>query len=148
MTEDTELHKGKLTVLSTDVRMMDLAVKSVVDTKKKAIILDGCSKLNPYLAAKICKIYGFDEKIVLERIIGARGFTAYQLYELIGKLDEELLGDEYTYLGVTGIDERFSDEELDPDEGRWLRSRCMKKLKMLVEEHELYSTLIRGDKDG
>ncbi len=148
MKGDTELNKGKLTVLSNHALMMDLAVRSVKDTKKKAIILDGCSKLNPYLVTKICKIYGFDENIVLERIIGARGFTAYQLYELIGKLDEELLGDQYSYLGVTGVDERFSDDELDPDEARWLRSRCMRKLKELVKEYDIYSTIIRGEKDG
>lgn len=123
---------------------MDLAVRSVVETKKKAVIVDGLSKLDPYLAVRVCKMYGLNEREILDSIKGARGFTAYQICELLDRLDREFAGEDYSYLGVTGFDQRFSDGEMRGEEGRWLRIRYMRKMEDMVERHRIYSAYTEG----
>ncbi len=144
------LVKGELTSIPLDQRLLtELAVKTVASTGKKALILDGSSRLNPYHAVRACKRYGIDEKRTLKMIMGARGFTAYQMCELIEMLKDELIGGDYSYLGISGLYDRFLDPELEPEEGRWLLQRNLRKLKLLVKEYELYSVVSApGDEHG
>ena len=139
-----DLEKGSLTLIEgRDHRAISsMAVEVVSVEEKKALIMDGSQTINPYFMVRECKSKGLDEKKVLKNIMISRAFTAYQYEDLIRKAEERLDDEEIIFLGAVALTPIFEDEEMSEEEGRWLRSRSIKKVKSLVKEKELYGAIV------
>ncbi|MGM0510766.1 MAG: hypothetical protein ACQESD_06530, partial [Thermoplasmatota archaeon] len=119
-----------------------LAVRTVGEEGERAVIIDGSARIDPYWMVRVCKRYGYGEKDVLGRITVGRGFTVYQLIQMVDDLqkevDEDGEEDGVIFLGLVAFTSRFSDDDIDQEEALWLRSRYIKKIRRLVEEQEIY----------
>jgi len=144
MKAEQNLEKGRLKIIKgSDHRpVSSLAVQIVASRKKKALIMDGSQTVNPYFIVRECKREGLDEKEILKKIMIARAFTAYQYRDLVEKAENELKDTEVIFLGAVALSPLFEDEEMSQEEGRWLRSRLIKRLKKLVDEEELYGVIV------
>ncbi len=119
-----------------------LAVRLAGETPFGAVIVDGTATVDPYWMVRVCKKHGFNEKVVLEKVRIARGFTAYQMKDLICKADKIIKENtDIRFLGVIGLSERFADDDLGIEEGIWLRSQTVEHIRLLVGECRLYCTV-------
>ncbi|MFW6037994.1 MAG: hypothetical protein ACOC89_00460 [Candidatus Saliniplasma sp.] len=140
MSLESFMEKGKIkTFRTSDHRFIStIAVKMVKDSDKKALIIDGSARIDPYWMVRICKKLGLNEEKVLTRIILCRGFTAYQLRDMVDKAEEIVRQDDnIVFLGLIDLSSRFL-EDLNSEEGTWLRAKCIRKLKSIVEEQDIY----------
>ncbi len=139
-----DLEKGSLTLIEgRDHRpISSMAVEVVSVEEKKALIMDGSQTINPYFMVRECKSKGLDEKKVLKNIMISRAFTAYQYKDLIKKAKKRLEDKKIIFLGAVALTPIFEDEEMSEEEGRWLRSRSIKKIKSLVKEKKLYGAIV------
>jgi len=119
-----------------------LAVQVVASERKKALIMDGSRTVNPYFIVRECKREDLDEKEILRRIMMSRVFTAYQYIDLVEKAEEKLRDRKIIFLGAVALSPLFENEEISRLEGRWLRSRLIKKVKELVKEEGLYGVIV------
>ncbi len=119
-----------------------LAVQAVASERKKAFIMDGSRTVNPYFIVRECKREDLDEKEVLRRIMMSRAFTAYQYKDLVEKAEKKLKDERIIFLGAVAISPLFEDEEMGQEEGKWLRSKLIKKIKKLVKEEGLYGVMV------
>ncbi|GEM_PF-2196577 len=144
MEAEQNLEKGRLKMIEgSDHRpVSSLAVQIVASRKKKALIMDGSRTVNPYFIVRECKQEGLDEKEILRKIMIARAFTAYQYEDLVEKAESKLRDTEVIFLGAVAISPLFEDEEMGQEEGRWLRSRLIKRIKKLVDEEGLYGVIV------
>ncbi len=134
------IEKGEVkTFRTTDHRFVSsLAVQIVGRSDKKALIIDGSAKIDPYWMVKVCKKHNIDESKVMNRIILGRGFTAYQLKDMVeqaGKMVHD--DDSIIFVGLIDLSSRFL-EDLEGEEGTWLRGNCIRKLKRFVSEGDIY----------
>ncbi len=116
-----------------------LAVILAGETPFSAVIVDGTATVDPYWMVRVCKRHGFDEKDVLKKVWMARGFTAYQMKELMCKAENIFRENASArFLGVIGLSERFADDDLGVEEGIWLRSQTVEHIRRLVGKYRLY----------
>ncbi|MBS3781818.1 MAG: hypothetical protein KGY66_00880 [Candidatus Thermoplasmatota archaeon] len=144
MEPEKALEKGALNIIEgSDHRpVSSLAVQVVASKRKKALIMDGSRTVDPYFMVRKCKSAGLDEKEILKKIMISRVFTAYQYIDLVEKAEEKLKESKIIFLGVVVLSTLFEDEEMNQEEGRWLRSRLIKKIKKLVKEERLYGVIV------
>ncbi len=142
MEVEQDLVKGRLKMIEgSDHRpVSSLAVQIVASGRKKALIMDGSQTVDPYFIVRECKRKGLDEKEILKKIMIARAFTAYQYRDLVEKAENKLRDTEIIFLGAVALSPLF--EEISQEEGRWLRSRLIKRIKKLVDEEELYGVIV------
>ncbi len=116
-----------------------LAVRLVGQTRSRAIIVDGSAAIDPYWMVRVCKQYGFNEKDVFKKILVARGFTAYQLKDLVTKASRMIReNDDFSFLGLIALSERFADDDVGNEEGIWLRSQTVECVRRTVEDSSIY----------
>ncbi len=140
MVLESSIEKGKVkTFRTSDHRFVSsLAVQIVGGSNKKALIIDASAEIDPYWMVKVCKKYGLDEDRVLNSIILGRGFTAYQLKDMVDKAEEIVYNDDnIIFVGLIDLSSRFL-EELEGEEATWLRARCIKRLKHFVSDRQIY----------
>ncbi|MFW6375588.1 MAG: hypothetical protein ACOCZJ_00325 [Thermoplasmatota archaeon] len=144
MNANIPLTAGKIRAFATSNHqpISALAVKVIGELDVKALIIDGTARVNPYWIVRVCKEYGYDIDTVLENIIIARGFTAYQLKDMIGKVEEIVRGThDLRFLGLIDFSSRFKDEDLKREEGIWLRSKSIKKIQRVVDMYDLFGAV-------
>ncbi|MEF8833110.1 MAG: hypothetical protein V5A66_06310 [Candidatus Thermoplasmatota archaeon] len=144
MQSEERLEKGTLKMIKdSDHRpVSSLAVKVAASKRKKALIMDGSRTANPYFIVRKCKSAGLDEKEVMKKIMISRAFTAYQYRDLVEKVEEKLKDTKIIFLGAVALSPLFEDDEMSNEEGRWLRSRLIKRIKKLIREEELYGVIV------
>ncbi len=120
------------------------AVRFVGKNDSGALIIDGSASIDPYWMVRVCKRCGFDEKEVLKEISLARGFTAYQLRDLVQKIEDLMEEKNIRFLGLVDMSNRFRDD-IDDEEGLWLRSKTVRTVKEIVQECGLYSLAVDRD---
>jgi len=147
MSADYPLEKGNIGCFRTPKHhpVTALAVRTVGEEGGRAVIIDGSARIDPYWMVRVCKRYGYGEKDILRRITVGRGFTVYQLIQMVDEFekgveesDEDSEEDEIIFLGLVAFTSRFSDDDIDQEEALWLRSRYIKKIRRLVKEHDIY----------
>lgn len=134
------MKKGRISAFRTsDHRPVTAeAVRAVGEDGSKALVIDGTASIDPYWMVRVCKKERLDERKVLKNIIINRAFTAYQVESIVDRTDEMLKSDpSIRFLGLIGLSRRFLDDDIPDEEGRCLRSQCIKTIKDMVEEHEL-----------
>lgn len=141
MREEEILRKGKIKVFKTlDHRPIGtLAVRSIKRQGLSALIIDGTARIDPYWMIKVSKREGLQSDEILKNVIIGRGFTAYQIKDMVMKAPDILKSREVCFLGLVGLSERFSDDDIKEEEGRWTLMKCVKLIKKMIEDHELYS---------
>ncbi len=138
---DYPLNLGDIRVFRTRKHhpVSTLAVRLAGETSFGAVIVDGTATVDPYWMVRVCKQHGFNEKDVLKKVRMARGFTAYQMKDLLCKAENILRENaDLRFLGVIGLSERFADDDLGIEEGIWLRSQTVEHIRRLVGEYRLY----------
>jgi len=138
------LKSGKIRVFATSnyQPISALAVKVIGESGAKGLIIDGTARINPYWIVRICKEYGYDIDTVLKKIIIARGFTAYQLKDMIAKIEGIIKNTpDLRFLGLIDFSSRFKDDDLETEEGIWLRSKAVKKIQRIVKVYDLYAAI-------
>jgi len=144
MDADIPLTVGEIRVFATsNYRPISaLAVKVIGELDVKALIIDGTARINPYWIVRVCKEYGYNIDTVLENIIIARGFTAYQLKDMIDKIEEVIRSNtDLCFLGLIDFSSRFKDDDLEREEGIWLRSKAIKRIQRIVNIYGLYAAV-------
>ncbi|MFP4050976.1 MAG: hypothetical protein ACLFVB_04470 [Thermoplasmata archaeon] len=144
MDVELPLTPGKIRVFATSNHqpISSFAVKIVGELGGSALIIDGTARINPYWIVRICKEYGYDIDRVLENIIIARGFTAYQLKDMVSKIEDIVKNkSDLHFLGLIDISSRFKDDDIKKEEGIWLRSKSIKKIKKIVKIYDLYAAV-------
>ncbi len=140
MEMDYPLKKGEIRVFRTRKHhpVTALAVALIGKSESRAVIVDGSATIDPYWMVRVCKQHGFDEKKVLKNIHVARGFTAYQLKDLMIKAEEMVKDSDISFLGVIALSQRFSDDDVADEEGIWLRSQTVECMRRTVERYGIY----------
>lgn len=144
MEESEKIERGNIELIEGRGHepVTSIAVKVVGSVGGSALILDGSSTVNPYYMVNECKKRGYDEKIILRKIKVSRAFTAYQFKDLVSKAREKLENrDDVNFLGVISMSPLFEDDELSDVEGRWMRSKLVKKIKKSIEKRELFGAV-------
>ncbi len=144
MDAEIPLTNGEIRVFETSnyQPVSVLAVKVISELESKALIIDGTARINPYWIVRVCKEYGYDIDTVLENIIIARGFTAYQLKDMIGRIEDIVRNtNNLRFIGLIDFSSRFKDDDLEEEEGIWLRSKAVKEIKRVVKIYNLYAAV-------
>ena len=97
----------------------------------QALYLCGDNRFDPYAVARFAKTQEKRPEEVLARILVARAFTAYQLDELIHRLDAE---NNYGVVIISGICTAFLDEDVAPNDAARLFYRSLWRLTGLARE--------------
>lgn len=141
MDNEHPLKKGEIITFRTGRHhpVSTLVVRYTGSSTHKALIIDGSATVDPYWMVRVCKKHGFNERSVINRIFIARGFTAYQVKELVSKASVMLHDDrDIKMLGGIAISERFADDDVKYEEGTWLRSQTVKCIRQVVKECDIY----------
>jgi len=139
------LSKGKIKTIEgrTHEPVSMAAVSVIEETGERALILDGSRTVDPYFMVRQIKESGEPIDEILEKITIARAFTAYQFKDLVDRSEDKLnREDEFAMIGLIGVSPIFEDDELDDEEGKWLRSKVSRKVKNLVMKHSLYGIVV------
>lgn len=92
-------------------------------------IVCGDNRFDPYVISRFAKAQGLRPADALNAILIARAFTAFQLVELVQRLD----GASNDFVIVTGICFAFFDEDLSDNEAARLFYRTFWKLQRLAQ---------------
>ncbi len=98
---------------------------------KRTLYLCGDNRFNPYAIARLAKAEEKRPEEVLARILVARAFTAYQLDELIHRLDAE---NDYGVVIISGICTAFLDEDVAANDAARLFYRSLWRLSRFARE--------------
>ncbi|MFW6041163.1 MAG: hypothetical protein ACOC85_04945 [Thermoplasmatota archaeon] len=150
MNNEFSLQKGKIRVLKTNSPkpVVAFAVRVLMENGSKAVILDASARINPYWVVRICKRLRCDKRDILDRIMVSRGFTAYQILGLVEDVEQLIQNQDIIFLGIVNLGGRFLDDDINKEEGNFLRSECVKKIKEIVKEKGLYCVIGDGDPKG
>ncbi len=99
--------------------------------QKQSLYLCGDNRFDPYAIAKVAKTQEKSPEEALGRILVARAFTAYQLDELIHRLDSESA---FGVVIVSGICTAFFDEDVTHTDAARLFYRSLWRLRDLSRE--------------
>lgn len=141
MSAEYPLHRGEIRAFRTTKHQIvtALAVRCIGENGGRALVIDGSARIDPYWMVRICKKYGYDEEEILKRTIVGRGFTAYQLENMVKDVRDIVeTGGDISFLGLIDFSSRFQDDDMNDDEGVWLCSAGIKELKRTVDEFSLY----------
>jgi len=125
-----------------------MAVRSVLDTGRPAILVDGGCQVDPYRVAEVAKALGCTRKNIeglLRKILVARAFTAHQLEALVvERLEPETRRSRAAFAGVLDIDALFMDEQLDGYEARIMKARCLRRLRAMAKDCRIPVVVTEG----
>jgi hypothetical protein len=95
------------------------------------LYLCGDNRFDPYRIAKLVRMEQKSAEEALRRILVARAFTAYQLDELIHRLNAD---GGFSTVVISGIVSAFYDEDVAPNDAARLFYRSLWKLAALARE--------------
>ncbi|MGE0131487.1 MAG: hypothetical protein AB7U82_25675 [Blastocatellales bacterium] len=98
---------------------------------KKVLFLSGDNRFDPYLVARLVRSLDESQEEALSRILVARAFTAYQLDELIHRLNPE---EAFGVVIVSGVCTAFYDEDITHSDAARLFYRSLRRLVALSGE--------------
>ena len=98
---------------------------------RTVVFVSGDNRFDPYAIARYARLRGWSESAVLERILIARAFTAYQLTELLARLKPDDIAGPVV---VSGICTAFFDEDLSHTEAARLFYRALWRVIALAQE--------------
>jgi hypothetical protein len=109
---------------------------------KPSLYLCGDNLFDPYAVARFARAQGKDPEEALGRILVTRAFTAFQLDELIHRLElpktpqtmPKIMEDAYSVVIVSGICTAFLDEEITHTDAARLFYRSLWRLRELSRE--------------
>jgi hypothetical protein len=103
--------------------------------RAQSLYLCGDNRFDPYAVARFARSQQKSPEEVLGRILVARAFTAYQLDELIHRLDPpKTLEDDYGVVIVSGVCAAFLDEDIADSDAARLFYRSLWRLRDLAQE--------------
>ncbi|MFO8050920.1 MAG: hypothetical protein R6V01_04395 [Thermoplasmatota archaeon] len=145
------LRKGELYLIvgrtSLNRNLVDRAAVLAASRGDPVHYLDGGQRADPFSMARLLRMQRRDPRSVLERIMIARAFTAYQMDSLIRERVEEL-EEAPDLLVVSSMDALFSDPEVDADEARAMVSNCMASLRETADRGACVLILAVGGSRG
>lgn len=100
---------------------VELAAQAAGENRT-VVFLSGDNSFDPYAVARYARRRGWSETAVLQRILIARAFTAYQLAELLARLKPEDIAGPVI---VSGLCTAFFDEDLSHTEAARLFYRTL-----------------------
>jgi hypothetical protein len=96
---------------------------------RRVLYFCGDNRFNPYTVARLARSHEKSPEEALGRILVARAFTAYQLDELIHRLNpQEILDDACGIVVISGFCTAFFDEDVTPNEAARLFYRSLWRL--------------------
>jgi Rad51 len=102
---------------------------------KSSLYLCGDNRFDPYIVARCARSQQKNPDEVLGRILVTRAFTAYQLDELIHRLElPDTLEDAYAVVVVSGICTTFLDEDVTHTDAARMFYRSLWRLRELSRE--------------
>ena len=95
----------------------------------RAVFVDGGNSFSPYLIGDVARGYGFDPRVVLDRIYVSRAFTAYQFSALVlEKLEPFVNAKRAGLILVSDIASLFLDRDIPKTEAKDLFVKVCAKL--------------------
>ena len=101
---------------------------------KQSLYLCGDNRFDPYVIARFARSQQKSPEEALGRILVARAFTAYQLDELIHRLDPSKTMVAYGVVIVSGVCAAFLDEDVADSDAARLFYRSLWRLRDLAQE--------------
>jgi hypothetical protein len=102
---------------------------------KQSLYLCGDNRFDPYAVARFARSQQKSPEEALGRILVARAFTAYQLDELIHRLDlPKTVEDAHGLIIISGVCAAFLDEDLTHTDAARLFYRSLWRLRDLARE--------------
>jgi hypothetical protein len=101
--------------------------------QRRVRLVCGDNRFDPYAITRVAKSKGIRPVEALSRIRIARAFTAYQLVELVERLEAQASASELVV--VTGICSAFFDEDLSDNDAARLFYQSFWKLAELAKSH-------------
>jgi hypothetical protein len=102
---------------------------------KQSLYLCGDNRFDPYVVARFARSQQKSPEEALGRVLVARAFTAYQLDELIHRLNpSKSLEDAYGVVIVSGFCAAFLDEDVADSDAARLFYRSLWRLRDLAQE--------------
>lgn len=126
----TSLSLSRMTAICGEQAwMLGLQVASQMACEDQRVLyLCGDNRFNPYIVAKLAKVQQKNQEEALERILVARAFTAFQLDELIHRLNPEQTSGVAI---ISGICTAFFDEDVVDNDAARLFYRSLWRLTEL-----------------
>ncbi len=134
------LRAGHLALMDSSDRMLFdlthiLCVNGVSTLGQDVVWVDGGNSVNPYELGRICRRFGLDRNEVLDSVMVARAFTAYQLVSLIDEcLEAEVERTGAGMIIVSCLPDMFQDREMRWSESFQLIKRCVERLHGLARD--------------
>ncbi len=102
------------------------------------IFIDGANTFQLYQVARLAKVHQMEPRKVLDRIVIARAFTAYQMTRLILKnLEEEIKKRNAKLVIISDIASTFLDEDIQDDEAEKIYNQIITKLSVLARQYQI-----------
>jgi hypothetical protein len=99
--------------------------------------IDGANTFQLYQITRLAKLHQLDPKQVLDHIIIARAFTAYQMTTLIMQKLEETITKHNTKLAIiSDIAATFLDKDIQDEEAKKIYSQITAKLSAITKKHQ------------
>jgi hypothetical protein len=103
--------------------------------RKQSLYLCGDNRFDPYAVARFAISQRKSPEEALGHILVARAFTAYQLDELIRRLDPpKTVGNAYDLVIISGVCAAFLDEDVTQTDAARLFYRSLWRLRDLAQE--------------
>jgi hypothetical protein len=107
--------------------LMDRLIVNAARKGEAAYYIDGGHRADPFAMARVLRMQRTDPRGMLQRVMIARAFTAYQMDSLInGSLPE--LQDAPPLLMISALDRLFSDPEVEAEAAKGMIENCMETL--------------------
>jgi len=101
------------------------------------VFVDGGNSFSPYLIGDVARSYGFDPRIVLERVYVSRAFTAYQFSALVLEKVEPFVNAKHARLVVVSdIASLFLDRDIPKTEAKDLFVKVCAKLSDIANNKD------------
>lgn len=137
---------GDLAVLygSTSVLSLSsiLCVRAQLPTQmgglaSNVVFVDGANTFQLYHTTRLAKLHKLNPKQVLDRIIIARAFTAYQMTMLITQKLEETIKKHNAKLAIiSDLAATFLDKDIQDEEAQKIYSQIIAKLSAIAKKHQ------------
>ena len=121
-----------------------LAINAVTHLKKPVVYVDGGNSIDPYLIATLAKRSGVKPAQVLQQILVARAFTAYQLDTIISDRLEAVLDQAKPgLLVVARITDLFMDRAVAEKEALAMLRRCVARIETSTLDRQLITVVTK-----
>ena len=101
------------------------------------VFVDGANTFQLYQITRFAKLHQKDPKQVLDHIVLARAFTAYQMTKLImQKLEEAIKEHNAKLVIISDIAATFLDKDVQDEEAKKIYSQIITKLSVLAKQYQ------------